>query len=389
MSGGSGGEAGVSVLIFDDDAGDRKQLRRLLAQALPRAQVFEAEDAGAAEAFDACEPDLILLDHMLPGTTGLELMSRLSAPWPKAAVVMMTGQGSEEIAKEAILNGAIDYLPKTGLTEELLRRVALSSIGIARSRWYAAERQAELSSFCDVLIHDFKAPIRSAEFLAEQIVEDLEDEDLDSLSQSAQLLQKTARQMSALVQSLATHIRADRSTAPVERVSLERVVDTALTALQREIAENGAEVTVDTAALLVCCNPAELAQVLQNLLANAIKYAGGRRPEIRITAARLDRPDEPERAEMLRLCVADNGIGIPAENARAVFDPFKRLPSALAVPGTGLGLATCRKVVKRYGGRIWCEPGREVGTVFCIELPVDLPRAAEDVAPTSGQTARA
>ena len=349
------------VLIVDDDAGDRKHLRRLLARALPGAEVYEAGDTAAAAAFGQGRPDIILLDHMLPGETGLEALGRLTALWPQAAVVLMTGQGTEEIAKEAILNGAIDYLPKTDLSADLLRRVATSSVGIALSRWHAEERQRELESFCEVLVHDFKAPIRAAEFLSEQIVEELEDEDMEGLQRSAMLLQKTAHQMSALVQSLATHIRADRSAAAVETVPLAHVVDTALTALQREIAENDAAIEVACTGLLVRCDPPALAQVLQNLVANGIKYAGDRRPEIRIEAGVSD--------EDLRILVSDNGIGIAEEHAETVFDPFKRLPTALAVPGTGLGLATCRKVVDRYGGKIWCQPGDGRGTTFGIELP--------------------
>ena len=170
--------------------------------------------------------------------------------------------------------------------------------------------------------------------------------------------------MSALVNSLTSHLHADRHSAPRDTSPIANVIDTALLSLQREIETRGADITIDLVDQLVTCDLAALSQVLQNLVANALKYAGDRKPEIRIRAATGD--------EGLLISVSDNGIGIPAEFANRIFDPFTRLPGALGVSGTGLGLATCRNVVERFGGRIWSEPNNPMGTTFLVLLPSQL-----------------
>jgi signal transduction histidine kinase len=100
--------------------------------------------------------------------------------------------------------------------------------------------------------------------------------------------------------------------------------------------------------------------VFQNLVENAIKYRSDRSPEIRISFQ--------ETAEQFCFAVADNGIGIAPEYHEKIFSPFKRLHGK-KVPGTGIGLAICRRVLERYGGRIWVESEMDKGTTFIFTLP--------------------
>ncbi|MEI4470409.1 sensor histidine kinase [Frigidibacter sp. MR17.24] len=305
--------------------------------------------------------DLILLDHMLPGRHGLDRIAMLTGRWPRAAIVLMTGQGSEELATAAIQRGAVDYVAKRALTEEALIRIARRGVETARLRWRIEQQRRELERFCEVLVHDFRAPIRAVGFLAETLIEDIGTADRATIAKSAALLVKSARQMSDLVQSLATHIRLDRDDAEMRRAPLAGVVEAALTALQREIAESGAAIAIETAGIALPCDPPALAQVLQNLIANAIKYAADAPPAVRIWA-------RTEGATVL-VGVEDEGLGVPAAQAERIFEPFVRLGTTKARPGTGLGLATCRRVVQRHGGMIWCAPREGGGTIFYIRLP--------------------
>ncbi len=104
-----------------------------------------------------------------------------------------------------------------------------------------------------------------------------------------------------------------------------------------------------------------LIQLFQNLISNAIKYRSDRPPHVRISS-------HPEGSNW-KICVTDNGIGIPAEYRDQVFKVFKRLHEKDKYPGTGIGLAICQKIVERYGGKIWIEPGEEHGSTICILLP--------------------
>jgi signal transduction histidine kinase len=120
----------------------------------------------------------------------------------------------------------------------------------------------------------------------------------------------------------------------------------------------------------VLSNEAEMIQLLQNLIGNALKY---RRadvvPDIRISSSRHD--------GLWEITVEDNGIGIRPEYAETVFLPFRRLHGR-EIPGTGIGLALCRRIVERHGGRIWVESARDGGSAFHFTVPVE--RTSADIA---------
>jgi signal transduction histidine kinase len=108
-------------------------------------------------------------------------------------------------------------------------------------------------------------------------------------------------------------------------------------------------------------NEALLMQLLQNIVGNGLKYCKAERPVIHIGARKRD-------DGLWQFSVADNGIGIPAEYHETIFQAFKRLHGVEEYEGTGLGLATCKKIVERHGGRIWCESEQGQGTTFHFTL---------------------
>jgi signal transduction histidine kinase len=111
----------------------------------------------------------------------------------------------------------------------------------------------------------------------------------------------------------------------------------------------------------VMADPLQLSQVLQNLISNAIKFHGDEKPHIYISAE--------QKGKEWVFSVSDNGIGIPAEHSERIFEIFQRLHNKKEYPGTGIGLATCKKIVERHGGRIWVksEPGK--GSTFYFTIP--------------------
>ena len=138
------------------------------------------------------------------------------------------------------------------------------------------------------------------------------------------------------------------------------MLEEALADLETAIEESGA--TVERGPLpTVAADPAELKQLFQNLVSNALKFRGPAPP-------RLEIGSEPD-GDFRRVWVRDNGVGIPAEDQSRVFELFERLQGRSEAPGSGIGLAIAKKVVERHGGRIWVEsqPGR--GSTFYFTLP--------------------
>jgi len=360
---------GPSILVVDDDAGDRRLLRRLLSRGFEGLRPHEADTTEAALALEA-PLDAILLDQCLPDDTGVSVIGKLIEKWPAVAIVLMTGQGNEEVAKSAILAGATDYISKDNLNADSVRRMVLNGIDLARMRHRLEEQRQELGVFSQVLVHDFRAPIRAVAFLANEIVEETANGNLAEVERAGHLLQKSARQMSDLVASLAVHIQVDRERAEFVCTPVSDIVDTALLALYRDIATSGSTVESEVDDVSLKCDAAALSQLIQNLVTNSIKYRSDDVPRILIEAT--------ETSESVEIRLTDNGRGIPAEYSDKVFLPFSRLPGSNDVSGTGLGLATCRKVAQRHGGRIFCEPAPEGGTAFVITIPTSARGSCSD-----------
>jgi light-regulated signal transduction histidine kinase (bacteriophytochrome) len=170
-----------------------------------------------------------------------------------------------------------------------------------------------------------------------------------------------AARMKLLIQALLAYGRvANESERAVEPIAAEAVLRQALANLDQSIRDSGAIVTFD-ALPAVLLPEVQLLQVFQNLISNAIKYAQpGVPPRIHVSAV----PDNG----LWRFMVSDNGVGIPAAYHEAVFTVFKRLHGR-DVPGTGIGLSVCRRIVERAGGRIWVESEPGQGSRFCFTIP--------------------
>ena len=355
---------GLKILIVDDDFGDRKLFRRLLSESDLAPLLLEAETTEAAEAFHDQALDAIFLDYHLPMVSGLSVLSSFRKTWPSAAIFLMTGQGDEDIAKSAIQEGASDYLSKSQIEATRLIRLLKNGIRAARMRRRLEEQYDDLSTFSEVLVHDFRAPIRATAFLTEQIEEDLNSGQIEQARKGLSVLNASALQMREMLRSLSDHIRFDRDDA-FEAARPWEMLEQAILTQDSDISEASALIhkLVSIDLPTVRCQPQQIIQVLQNLIANALKYAGDRPPDITIEVKLDD-------CGMMVFEVRDQGIGIPEEFLERVFEPFKRVPGRSDIKGTGLGLATCKKVVQRHGGRIWCTSEHDQGTTMRFTLPV-------------------
>jgi hypothetical protein len=169
-----------------------------------------------------------------------------------------------------------------------------------------------------------------------------------------------ARRMRTLIQDLLAYARVDTRGRPMGPTNCERVLETVLANLKLAISESGA--VIEHAPLpTVEGDSIQLAQVFQNLLGNAIKFRGNAPPKIHIGARRTN-------GEWL-FHVQDNGIGIDPKNFSRIFVLFQRLHTRQQYPGTGMGLAICKKIVERHGGRIWAESKPGEGTTFFFTVP--------------------
>lgn len=226
---------------------------------------------------------------------------------------------------------------------------------------------SDLKQFAYVASHDLKSPLRNIVSylqLLERRYGDRFDADAREFIGYAV---GGAKQMTALIDDLLDYSRIDSRAREFAPVALDDLAAEIVDRHRAAIAAAGATVTVQDRLPVVMGDAIQLGQLLFNLLDNALKYRiPDRAPTIRLTAERTGAD--------WTIALADNGIGIDAEFAERVFAIFQRLHSAEAYPGTGIGLALCKRVVERHGGRIWVESAPAGGCVFKFTLPANPPR---------------
>ena len=218
------------------------------------------------------------------------------------------------------------------------------------------------------IAHDLRAPNRAmqgyAQLLAEGYAEKLDDDGRMYLKRIAAAAIKNER----LIRDLLEFGRLAHVQFPCHGLDPKPVIEAVVTGLEREIQASKATIRVAEAWPEVWGNDAALGHALTNLVANALKYVGtGIAPKIEIYPKPVSESTHPGSSDSVRLCVKDNGIGVPADQRERIFEPFQRA-STESYEGTGMGLAIVRKAAERMGGKagVDSEPGE--GSCFWIEL---------------------
>lgn len=222
----------------------------------------------------------------------------------------------------------------------------------------------ELQQFAAVASHDMHAPLRRLMTLSQMIQGQCRAKFDPEVYELLGFMQSSVEHMQELIEDLLAHSRVGASDKPLEPVDCNSVVRKALSNLSVAIQEGGVEVEVGDLPT-VTASRVELVQLFQNLIGNAVKYRCQRSPRVEIQM-------EPQEGYWL-FRVKDNGIGIPEKDHARVFETFQRLHSDDHYPGTGIGLATCKKIVEHFDGRIWVESRVGEGSEFLFTLPTALP----------------
>jgi light-regulated signal transduction histidine kinase (bacteriophytochrome) len=220
---------------------------------------------------------------------------------------------------------------------------------------------AELEHFAYVASHDLAAPLRSINSFASLLARRYEGELDEEADRMIGFITAGTDRMQRMIEDLLAFARAGRVEAQVTSFSLATVVDQVRDDLAAEIAERGAQLDIGPLPQLVGDEP-RIRQVMQNLIANGIKFCpADRPPQIAVSASRL--------SGGWRIDVRDNGIGVDPRFASRVFGMFQRLHSDDDFPGTGIGLAICQRIVERHGGRIWVDGYEGEGSTFSFTIP--------------------
>ncbi|MEO0826125.1 MAG: ATP-binding protein [Cyanobacteria bacterium J06642_9] len=358
----------IQVLLVEDNAADAYLLRKFLS-AVEHIELTQVErlDVAIRCLRDNCF-GAILLDLSLPDSRGLETVKKIHTAAPEIPILVLTGLDDEEIAIAALREGAQDYLVKGDIQRTWL----------VRAIHYAIERQQnldalqhlndelirsnqELGQFAYVVSHDLQQPLQGIFGFAKILAYTYRNRPDEPVNKYITQIINASQHMSQLIQDLLAYARVGQTEPSSGPIDCNQVIEQVLSDLHPMITENHAVITRDGLPTL-CADETQLMQLFQNLVSNALKYHPPEQPpQVKISA-------EPQENVWL-FGVHDHGIGIPPEHFDQVFQIFHRLHTKDEYPGTGIGLATCKKIVESHGGRIWVDSEPAMGTTFYFTLP--------------------
>ena len=245
-------------------------------------------------------------------------------------------------------------------------RLRETNVELLQANTELQRSNAELEQFAYVASHDLSAPLRAVAGFSQLLAVRYRGRLDANADQFIDHMQEGVDRMQRIIDDLLAYSRVERTALTPEDVELDTVLEEVQRVLKPEIAERDATITSDPLPV-VRGDRGQLAQLLQNLVANGMKFcAPGVTPHVHVSAE--------SRGASWRVMVTDNGIGIDPDHATRVFEMFHRLHSADEYPGTGIGLAICKKVVERHGGEIKIEPAPEGGSVVTVDLPSGVAR---------------
>lgn len=365
----------VKALLIEDNPLDARTIQRQLEES--SSGFYLSLASSLSEAFGQLasdEVDVILLDLSLPDSTGIDTFLKVQARVPSVPVVVLTGFDDEDMAIGAVQKGAQDYLVKGQVDQNLLTRAVRYAIERKRlgtelrdlnveleRRVQERTRELELANreleaFSYTASHNLRSPLRAMDGLSFVLLEDYGERLDEKGREYLQRVREACQRMGELIDAMLSLARVTRWEICPEDVDLSALARSIASELSRDDPDRCVQFRIGDG--VTARGDAQLLRVaLENLLSNAWKFTAKEpHAQVEFTCKRSD--------GKTTYCMSDNGVGFDPAHASKLFQPFQRLHGTNEFDGTGIGLATVERIIRRHGGRVWASGAVGKGAAF-------------------------
>lgn len=259
------------------------------------------------------------------------------------------------------------------LNQTLEKKVAERTAEAESQAKLLISKNKELEQFAYITSHDLKSPLRNISGFVQLIDRKIKRQESSEIEEYIGFVVKSVNKMDAIINDILYFSRLGKECVSFKETNIEEVVKDVYSSMKQDITENnGTIILEENLSHKICCNERQLAQLFQNLIDNGFKYNEQAKPVIEIAMQ--------EREQDYLFSLKDNGIGIQPEFRERIFKIFQRLHTDEAYPGTGIGLAICKRIVENHQGEIWIASTPGMGTTFFFTISKYLSK--KDHAPT-------
>ena len=351
----------AQVLIIDDSPESIEVAANILKKADYQLKV--AINANIAmELIKKDKPTIILLDVNLPDIDGFTFCEKLKKDkdYMDIPIIFLTASNDEKSIQKAFNIGACDYVTKPFNAKELLARVN-TQIKLYKQQKELIKAYNELDSFCDIIAHDLKAPLLSIHQLINIFQEDYKSRLNDDGNDLLQVVDKKSLELIEMISYLLNFSRAGKAQIKKTDINMKEYCKQIFSEMvditsDRDIVFNVGDLPIISGDKIL------IKQFLQNIISNAIKYTSVRKKSI------IEFTCEAKN-NVYVFCCKDNGVGFDMRYVDKLFKVFERLHSSREFSGNGVGLAICKRIIQRHGGKIWLEGEVDKGTKCWFTIP--------------------
>jgi len=367
----------LNILVVDDELGMRNGIKRVLDDYSIHVSEVDSDVSFSVKAVESGEeaitiirknpPYILLLDHKLPGISGIEVLEQIQNEMRDMQVIMITAYASIETAIRATKLGAYDFLPKPFTPTELknaVRKAAEHIIVTIQAKKLVEEKRQVRFQFISVLAHELKAPLNAVEGYLKLMSDKSTIEDPEVFDHIVDRSLTRLSYMRKLIIDLLdmTRIESGKKQREIKEVNVTDIAKISMESMMPDASERNIKICLETdAPVLMEADQNEVEIVLNNLISNAVKY---NRDNGGVFVSIMDSDHS------VTIRVRDTGIGMTKEETDRLFNDFVRIKNEKTrnILGSGLGLSIVKKIANLYDGSVSVESKPDIGSTFKISL---------------------